>query len=81
MSIDDEITNIKRELDSINVKKIQNATVLQRLENEKNTLLEECQALGVDPKKIEEEVSRQEALLTAEIKDIQTQLESIHVPV
>lgn len=81
MSIDDEIAKIKRELDSINVKKIQNASLLQRLESEKNTLLAECQALGVDPKKIEEEVNRQETLLAAEINDIKTQLDSVRVTV
>jgi hypothetical protein len=52
MNIDDEILKLKRELESIQVRKIETTTRLQTLESEKEQLLEECKALGVDPKGI-----------------------------
>lgn len=78
MSIDDDILKLKRELESIHVRKIETSTKLQALETEKAQLLIECQALGVDPKGIEAAIQQQEEALAKEVKDIQAQLEQFN---
>jgi len=78
MSIDDDILKLKRELESIQVRKIETATRLQTLENEKEQLLEECKILGVEPKGIESVIQQQENILAKEVKDIKTQLENFN---
>lgn len=78
MSIDDDILRLKRELESIQVRKIETATRLQTLESEKAQLLEECKALGVDPKGIEAAIQQQEEELSKEVKDIKAQLEQFN---
>jgi chromosome segregation ATPase len=78
VSIDDDILRLKRELESIQVRKIETATRLQTLESEKAQLLEECKALGVDPKGIEAAIQQQEEELSKEVKDIKAQLEQFN---
>lgn len=78
MSIDDDILRLKRELESIQVRKIETSTKLQALEAEKDQLLAECQALGVDPKGIETAIAEQEAALAKEVNDIKSQLDQFN---
>lgn len=78
MSIDDDILKLKRELESVQIRKIETNTKLQALETEKAQLLAECQALGVDPKGIEAAIQEQEAALAKEVKDIQAQLDQFN---
>lgn len=78
MSIDDDISRLKRELEAIQVRKIEVATKLQALETEKAQLLEECKALGVDPKGVETAIQQQEDELAKEVADIKSQLEQLN---
>lgn len=78
MSIDDDILRLKRELESIQIRKIEVATKLQALETEKTQLLEECKALGVDPKGIEAAIQQQEDALAQEVVTIKAQLEKLN---
>lgn len=78
MSIDDDILKLKRELESVQIRKIETTTRLQTLEAEKAQLLAECQALGVDPKGIEAAILEQETTLAKEVKEIQAQLEQFN---
>lgn len=77
MTVDQEILDLKRKLEDINTKRIQTATKLSALEEEKARLLEECKTLGVqDPKKIDEEIKAQELLLHNELTEIKAQLDN-----
>ncbi len=79
MSVEQEILDLKKKLDDINTKRIQTSTRLAALEEEKNKLLEECRLLGVkDPKKIEEEIKAQEALIASELASLKAELEGAH---
>jgi predicted nucleic acid-binding Zn-ribbon protein len=79
VSIDDEIINIKRELEAIKVRKIQTDTKLKSLEEEKAKLLTECEALGVQPKGIDDAIRQQEELIEKEVREIKEQLDQFHV--
>ena len=78
MSIDDEIVSIKRELETIKIRKIQTDTKLKSLEEEKTKLLADCEALGVPSKGIEDAIKLQEDLLAAEVKSIKEQLDKFN---
>lgn len=79
MSVDQDIADLKKKLDDINTKRIQTATKLAALEEEKGKLLEECKTLGVvDPKKIDEEIKAQEAAIAKELEAIKQELEGTH---
>ncbi len=79
MSIDDDIMSLKRELENIKIRKIQTDTKLKSLEEEKVKLLAECEALGVQPKGIEDAIKLQEDLIAAEVKSIREQLDQFNV--
>lgn len=79
MSVDQEIQDLKRKLEENNTKRIQTATKLSALEDEKNRLLEECKTLGVvDPKKIDEEILAQEQAIANELATIKAKLEGTY---
>ena len=78
MSVDDDILRLKRDLEAIQVRKIEVATKLKALESEKAQLLEECKALGVDPKGIESAIQQQEDALAKEVADIKSQLDQLN---
>jgi len=74
MSIEDTLSLLKRKIDSINTKRIENATKLHALEDEKTTLLLECQKLGVDPASLEKIVIEEEAKLNNEIAKLESEI-------
>jgi chromosome segregation ATPase len=71
MTIEDQIKKIKQEVESIKTRKIQTATRLRTLEQEKENLLLECNALNVDPAKIEDVIKEQEVKIEKELQDLQ----------
>lgn len=78
MNIEDTLSSLKRKIDSINTKKIENATKLQGLEQEKMKLLAECQVLGVDPAGLEKIVVDEEAKLNSEIQTLQNEIGQVY---
>lgn len=78
MSIEDTLSSLKRKIDSINTKKIENQTRLHSLEEEKQTLLKECQALGVDPAQLENIVVNEEAKLNSEIVKFEAEIGKVY---
>lgn len=79
MSVDQEIQELKRKLEENNTKRIQTATKLSALEEEKVRLLDECKVLGVvDPKKIDEEIAAQEQAIANELAAIKESLSGTH---
>jgi uncharacterized membrane protein YebE (DUF533 family) len=74
MNIEDTLSSLKRKIDSINTKKIENATKLQGLEQEKAALLAECQKLGVDPSQLEQIVTSEEAKLNSEVAKLELEI-------
>jgi predicted nucleic acid-binding Zn-ribbon protein len=78
MNIEDTLSSLKRKIDSINTKKIENATKLHALEEEKANLLAECQKLGVDPAQLEKIVADEEAKLNSEIAKLENEIGNVH---
>lgn len=78
MSIEDTLSSLKKKIDLINTKKIENATKLHSLEEEKAKLLQECQVLGVDPTNLEKIVVDEEAKLNIEIQMLQTEIGQVY---
>lgn len=78
MSIEDTLSALKRKIDSINTKKIENATKLQGLEQEKASLLAECQKLGVDPAQLEQVVASEEAKLNSELAKLEAEIGQVY---
>lgn len=78
MNIEETLSSLKKKIDSINTKKIENATKLQALEQEKLKLLEECQKLGVDPAQLETIVINEETKLQEEINSFETQVAKVY---
>ena len=76
MSIEQDLLNLKAKGEQLNTLKIQNATKLAALEEEKNKLLAEAQELGIDPTQIEIILQQEEAALKAEVTALQTQLDT-----
>lgn len=78
MNIEDTLSSLKRKIDSINTKKIENATKLHGLEEEKIKLLQECQALGVDPAGLEKIVVDEETKLNSEIAKLESEIGQVY---
>jgi predicted nucleic acid-binding Zn-ribbon protein len=78
MNIEDTLSALKRKIDSINTKRIENATKLHTLEEEKATLVAECQKLGVDPANLEKIVVEEEAKLNSEITKLETDVAKVY---
>jgi prefoldin subunit 5 len=78
MNIEDTLSSLKKKIDSINTKKIENATKLSGLEQEKETLLAECQKLGVDPANLEKIVVDEETKLNSEIAKLESEIGNVY---
>lgn len=77
MSIEQDLLILKSKGEQLNTLKIQNATKLVALEEEKNKLLAEAQELGIDPTQIEIILSSEELALQAEISKLGEELTRI----
>jgi hypothetical protein len=78
MNIEDTLSALKKKIDSINTKKIENQTKLHGLEEEKANLLAECQKLGVDPASLEKIVIEEEAKLNSEIVKLESEIGQVY---
>lgn len=78
MNIEETLSSLKRKIDQVNNKKIENATKLHSLEDEKAKLLQECQALGVDPTNLEKIVVEEEAKLNSEIVNLESEIGTVY---
>jgi len=78
MNIEDTLSSLKRKIDSINTKKIENQTKLHGLEEEKQNLLIECQKLGVDPAALESIVVDEETKLNNEIVKLESEIGTVY---
>lgn len=67
MSLEQDLLSLKAKGEKLNTLRIENATKLQGLEEEKNKLLAEAAALGIEPDKIEETLHAEEAAIQAEV--------------
>jgi len=74
MSIEQDLLSLKSKGERLNTLRIENATKLQGLEQEKEKLLAEAQALGIAPEKIEETLKAEEAAIQAEVVKLNTEL-------
>jgi len=77
MSIEQDLLNLKSKGEQLNTQKIQNATKLAALEEEKNKLLSEAAELGIDPGQIEQVLKIEEAAIQAEVSALQEQLDKV----
>jgi len=74
MGLDQQIQELKRKLDDLKTRKIQNETRLKSLEEEKQHLLKECEKLNTNPKKIADVIIEQERIVEAEMTKLQLEL-------
>ena len=74
MNLDEQLIKVKKEIESIKVKKIQLTERLKALDAEKEQLLTECQTLGVEPQKIAEAIQTQEQVLTNDLNELSQML-------
>jgi hypothetical protein len=77
MSLEQDLLNLKSKGEQLNTQKIQNATKLAALEEEKNKLLSEAAELGIDPAKVEEVLHQEEAAIQAEVSKFGEELNRI----
>lgn len=77
--IEEELAKLKKKIETLNTQKIETATRLKALEEEKATLLAECQSLGVDPQALEQTVASEEASLQADIAKFAEDVEKVNV--
>lgn len=74
MSIEQDLLTLKTKGERLNTLRIENATKLQGLEQEKEKLLAEAQALGIAPDKIEEVLKTEEEAIKAETTKLNDEL-------
>ena len=79
MNIENELSDIKEKMETIKTKKIELGSSLKVLEKEKAQLLDECTKLGVDPKKLGDEIVLLEATLQKEVSELKQQMDGIDV--
>lgn len=77
MSIEQDLLNLKSKGEQFNTQKIQNATKLAALEEEKNKLLAEAAELGILPEAIEQTLQTEEATIQAEVSKLGEELNRI----
>jgi hypothetical protein len=77
MSIEQDLLTLKSKGERLNTLRIENATKLQGLEQEKEKLLAEAQVLGIPPEKIEETLRAEEAAIQVEVAKLNTELTRI----
>lgn len=79
MIIEQELATIKKRLDTIKTQRIESATRLKGLEEDKVKLLAECTALGVDPKEINKAIEVKESEIKTMVDTIKGSLEQFNV--
>lgn len=77
MSIENDLLSLKSKGEQLNTQKIQNATKLAALEEEKNKLLAEAQELGIDPQKIEEVLKQETEALQTDMNKVKEEQQRI----
>jgi predicted nucleic acid-binding Zn-ribbon protein len=77
MSIENDLLALKAKGEQLNTAKIQNATKLAALEQEKEKLLLEAQDLGIAPEAIESTLKNEEANIQAEVSKLGEELNRI----
>jgi hypothetical protein len=77
MSIENDLLNLKSKGEQLSTLKIQNATKLQTLNEEKEKLLLEAKELGIAPEAIEQTLKNEEAAIQAEVSALQEQLDKV----
>lgn len=77
-NVEEMLSSLKRKIETINAKRIENQTRLQTLEQEKTKLLEECQKLGIDPSQLESIVASEEIKLQEEVNKFEGQVEIVY---
>lgn len=74
MSVEEQIIKLKKDIERVNTRKIEVAARMKALEEEKVKLLQECEALGVDPKSIQDVIQQTEQKIQQEIASINSVL-------
>jgi len=74
MSVEQDLLSLKSKGERLNTLRIENATKLQGLEQEKEKLLAEAQELGIAPDKIEDVLRAEEAAIQAEVTKLNDEL-------
>jgi len=74
MSIEQDLATLKTKGEKLNTLRIENATKLQGLEQEKEKLVAEAQALGIAPEQLEEVLKTEEAAIQAEVTKLNDEL-------
>lgn len=77
MSLEQDLLTLKSKGERLNTLRIQNATTLKALEQEKEKLLAEAAALGIAPDQVEEVLKREEAAIQAEAAALDAELSSV----
>lgn len=77
MSVEQDLLNLKAKGEQLNTLKIQNATKLAALEEEKNKLLIEAEELGIIPDKIKETLESEELSIKIEVNKLTEDLNRI----
>jgi hypothetical protein len=77
MSIEQDLLALKSKGERLNTLRIENATKLQGLEQDKEKLLAEATALGIAPDQVEEVLKREEAAVQAEVTALDTELSKV----
>jgi septal ring factor EnvC (AmiA/AmiB activator) len=77
MSIEQDLTLLKAKVEKLNTLRNENNARLTVLEEEKEKLLAEAQALGIAPDKVEEVLKTEEAAIQAEVSKLTAQLDSV----
>jgi hypothetical protein len=77
MSLEQDLLNLKAKGEQLNTQKIQNATKLAALEEEKNKLLAEAAELGIEPTQIEIVLAQEEKAIQTEVSKLGEELNRI----
>lgn len=77
MSLEQDLLNLKNKGEQLNTTKIQNATKLAALEQEKEKLLLEAQELGIAPEAIESTLKNEEASIQLEVNKLGEELNRV----
>jgi chromosome segregation ATPase len=77
--IEDQLSKLKKDLSNLESAKLQVGAKIKNLEEEKETLLKSAAALGVEPQKIEVEITNLEKQLEQEIIKVQVALGQVNV--
>lgn len=77
--IEDQLSKLKKDLSNLESAKLQVGAKIKILEDEKETLLKSAADLGVEPQKIEAEITNLEKQLEQEIQKVQIALGQVNV--